>query len=293
MHRVIVTVLATAFVALGVRAAAVVDPSRFPLETIRKVYLSASDSQGAPVVDLTAADVKVKEGGKPYPVMSLEPASAPMQVVVIVDSPAPLFQAAIAQFLDKTRGKGQFMIIMLSPRSTKLVDFTADTGALTGAIAKLSTGERLQAVQTHSDHGDLLMEAVTSAAKALQQRKMERSLMVVFTTHGGQLERVDPEPVLSLIRSSGASLNLVHRTSADLGPVLLDGFKQTGGRVEEFVSGPNVNIGPAASRLADGLLRQYVLTYALPDGVKMSDKIAIETSRKDVKLIAPARIPDR
>ena len=93
------------------------------------------------------------------------------------------------------------------------------------------------------------------------------------------------------MRSSGASLNTLHATGADLGEVLLDGAKQTGGRLEE--AGAATSFSPAAAKLADILLHQYVVSYALPDGVKMSDKVAIETSRKDIKLIAPTRIPDK
>jgi hypothetical protein len=89
-------------------------------------------------------------------------------------------------------------------------------------------------------------------------------------------------------------VNVVYRTGADLGPVLFDGMKQMGGLAEQVPQvGQTDSFTPAAARLADGLLHQYVLSYSLPDGVKMSDKITVETTRKDVKLIAPSRIPNK
>jgi len=244
------------------------------------------------VADLKAADVSVKENGKPYPVASLEPATAPMQVAIVVDAPAAAYQGAVAKFLDTTLGKGQFMITMLSPQPKNVVDFTNDTAALKDAIGKLG-GSLI--TQAQSDRGDMLVEAVADAAKALQKRKLERGIIVVFTSHGGQLQQTEPEPILSGIRDSGASLNVIYRAGLDLGPVLLDGMKQTGGLSQEVpaAGGQTDNLTPAAARLADALVHQYVLNYTLPNGVKMSDKIAVETTRKDIKLIAPTRIPNK
>jgi len=290
MPRLIAPILAVSVLVLGARTMAV--DAGLPADTPRKVYISAVDSKGAPVGDLKAADVSVKENGKPYPVASLEPATAPMQVAIVVDAPAAAFQNAVARFLETTRGKGQFMITMLSPQPRNVVDFTDDVTALKDALGKLG-GSML--TQAQADQGDMLIDAVADAAKALQKRKLERGIIVVFTSHGGQLQRTEPEPVLSGIRESGASLNVIYRTGLDLGPVLLDGMKQTGGVAQEVpqAGGQTDNLTPAAARLADALLHQYVLNYTLPNGVKMSDKITVETTRKDIKLIAPTRIPNK
>jgi VWFA-related protein len=260
-------------------------------ETPRKVYISATDAKGAAIADLKATDLTVKEGGKPYPVASLTAATAPMQVAIVVDAPAAAFQNAVAKFLEATLGKGQFMITMLTPQPRKVVDFTDDVAALKDALGQLGGSKMAQA---QADQGDMLVEAVDTSAKALQQRKLERSIIVVFSSHGGQLTRTEPEQSLSQLRASGASLNVIYRLGLDLGPVLVDGMKQMGGLSEEVPQvGQTDNFAPAATRLADKLLHQYVLTYALPDGVKMSDKVEIQTSRKDIKLIAPSRIPNK
>jgi hypothetical protein len=47
------------------------------------------------------------------------------------------------------------------------------------------------------------------------------------------------------------------------------------------------------AKIADALLKQYVLTYTLPDGVKPNDKLSLTTSRKGITLLAPSRIPDK
>ena len=54
-----------------------------------------------------------------------------------------------------------------------------------------------------------------------------------------------------------------------------------------------VTIAPVLAKIADNLTHQYVLTYTIPDGVKLSDRLSLTTSRKDVKLFAPTRLPDK
>jgi len=283
MQRILIPVLAVATVSLGARTATV---GSTPAETVRKVYISVTDSKGVPAVDLTAADVTVKENGKPYPVASLEPAKAPMHIAIVVDDGGTgAFQSAVAELLQKTFGKAQYRISMLTPQATTVIDFTEETDGLKGAIGRLGLRGRQRA------SGDHLLTGVSEAAKALQQRNAERPIIVVMTLGSGQATEIDPKAVLSTLRTSGASLNVLYFSGADIGEVMIDGPKQSGGRIEEANAG--APIAPAAGKLAEILLKQYVLTYKLPDGVKMSDKVAVETSRKGVTLTAPTRIPDK
>jgi hypothetical protein len=40
-------------------------------------------------------------------------------------------------------------------------------------------------------------------------------------------------------------------------------------------------------------MHQYVLTYNIPDGVKLNERLSLATSRKGVTLLAPSRLPDK
>jgi hypothetical protein len=209
-----------------------------------------------------------------------------MQIVVLVDDNAlGGLQAAVAQFLQKTLGRGQFAISLLSPAAMKVVDFTDDFEALKTAITRLGPRGRQQ------PDGDQLPTAIADAAKMLQQRKAERPVIVVFTISGAELKSVDPNYIVSTIRTTGVALDVVAFNGAELGQVMLDGPKQSGGLVEQ--GGTAATLSAAATKIADLLLHQYVVTYTLPDGVKMSDKIAVATSRKGIELIAPSRIADK
>ena len=282
MNRLIVVLLA----ALPMTLTSRVGTATAPAEVTRKVYISATDSKGAPITDLTAAEITVKEGGKERTVAGLVPATAPVHVAILVeDNGTGAFQFAVSQFLQKVHGRGQFSISVLTPQALKLVDFTDDVEGLKGALGRL--GQRGRA---ESD-GDQLPEAISDAAKELQLRKAERPVILALTIAGGILHSVEPNNVLRIVRSSGASLNLVYVSGANLGQVLGDGPKESGGRIEE--AGTGQAIAPAVSRIADSLLNQYLLTYTLPDGVKLSDRLSVTTSRKGIKLTAPSRITDK
>ena len=286
MNRSIGVSLLVATTMLTSRATPTVNTAVAGAEVTRKVYISATDDKGAPITDLTAADITVKEGGKDRPVASLEPAAAPMRVAILVDDAGTgAFQSAVAQFLQKSFGRGQFRISLLSPQAASIVDFTDDFGALKNALGRLGVRGRIQ------PEGDQLLDAIEGSAKTLQQQKAERPVILALTIAGGRPASVDPTEVLNVLRSSGAALNVVFVRGADLGMVMGDGPKQSGGRIEE--AGPGPSIAAAAARIADGLISQYLLTYTLPDGVKMSDRLTVATSRKGIKLTSPSRIADK
>src|SRR5260221_548315 len=96
-------------------------------DVVRKVYFSAFDAKGAQITDLTAADLSVKEGGKDRPIAAVQPATAPMQVSILVDDAGSGgFQASVAQFLQATFGHGLFAIRVLNPQAIKVAEFTRD-----------------------------------------------------------------------------------------------------------------------------------------------------------------------
>jgi hypothetical protein len=255
-------------------------------DVLRTVYFSAVDANGAPVTDLTAADLTVKEGGKERPVAAVQPATAPMDVFLLVDDGGlGGFRAAVAQFLQTTLGHGQFAISVLSPQPIKVASFTADVAVLRAALDRMGPRGRTQ------PDNEQIVGAVADAAKELQKRNTARRSIVVLTVGGEKPSSDMADEALIALKSSGASLSVLHVTGFELGKVLGDGPRQSGGLVQHASgSGP---IGPLVAKIADNLLHQYVLTYNIPDGVKLNEKLSLSTSRKGVTLIAPSRLPDK
>ena len=274
------------FVVLAALAGPVVGGPRAGTEIVRTVYFSARDDNGAPVTDLTAVDLTVKEDGKERALLGVEPAAAPLQVMLLVDDAGTgAFHGAVARFLQTLLGHGVFAIRALNPQPSPLTDFTANPADLRAALDGI--GRRGRVISA----GEQIIEAVGEAARELQQRHAPRPAIVVVTLVGEQLQSDHADRALTSLRNSGASLSVLHLTATKLGQVLGDGPKRSGGIMQPISAGAVP--GSALAPIADHLLHQYVLTYRLPDGVKPKDKFSLTTSRKGVTLIAPSRLPDQ
>ena len=114
--------------------------------------------------------------------------------------------------------------------------------------------------------------------------------------------------MLDNLRQSGASLHVLtvvnttlrsqsNPTTAaallgenmNLGEVLGDGPKQSGGGREEIVAAAGIVSG--LQQLAESLKHQYLIEYTLPDGVKPSDKLSVSVKRKGVTASRPDADP--
>ena len=255
-------------------------------DVVRTVYFSAVDANGAPVTDLTAADLTVKEGGKERPVAAVQPATAPVDVFLLIDDGGlGAFRSGVAQFFQKTFGHGHFAIRVLNPQAIKVMDFTQNGDDLRAALGRMGQRGRVTV------DNEQMIAGVFDAAKELQQRKARRASIIALTVAGEKPLADNADEALNALKNSGASLSVVHVTGVELGKVLGDGPKQSGGMIEQ-VNG-HVVPGPTLAKFADNLLNQYVLTYTIPDGVKLNERLSLSTSRKGVKLLAPTRIPDQ
>lgn len=255
-------------------------------DVLRTVYFSAVDAKGVPVIDLTAADLTVKEGGKDRTIGALRPANTPMHLSILVDDGGTGgFQGALAQLIQATFGQAEYTIRALLPQAITMVDFTRNGDELRDAVRRLGPRGRIQ-VDTEQ-----IIAGVTDAAKELKLRRAKRGVIVAFTAAGEKTQSDLTDEAMNALQGSGASLSVVYVTGIELGRVLGDGPRQSGGIIEQVTG--NSALPAAVAKLADVLRHQYVLTYAVPDGVKPNERLALSTSRKGVKLIAPTRLPDK
>ena len=99
-----------AFAAAAVLFGAVAAPH---LET-RTVYVTVVDGKNAPVAGVTAADLTVKEDGRPRAIDRVEIATAPMQIALMLDDGGVALGAirqGARQFVERLQGKAAFMLI--------------------------------------------------------------------------------------------------------------------------------------------------------------------------------------
>jgi len=252
----------------------------------RTIYFSATDAKNAPVTDLTAADVTVKDGGKAVQIDKVAPASAPLHIAVILDdNGSGGYQGALAQIIQATVNNAQFSFRVLNPQAQLVQDFTKDFEALKAALARV--GPR----GTARPDPDQVIDGIGEAAKDFITRKVERPVILVITSNGDSTQSTNTDRTLDLLKDSKAMLNVMMLSNVSLGRLLGDGPKSSGGRSEPIGGSPA--IPAAAQRIIDHLTHQYVLTYTLPDGAKPNERVQVATSRKGVTITAPSRLSDK
>ena len=267
--------------------------------TVRTVYITVTDGKGAPVTDLTAANFKVKEGGKEREIVKVEAAKARPRLALVVEerlAPDQGARVGLFEFVKRINGAAEISLITVGLRNTTVVPYVTDPNAVLKGINELSLNP-----QPTSN----LTEGLNDIAKAFEQERPERPVIVVVGFSGGQAGGASANSVLSQLRQSGAKLYAVtygqpEASSGDLGTmgdasareqVLGDGAKQTGGRRTDVVS--TAAISKALLQVADELAAQYVVSYSLPDGVKPDRRFNISTDRKGLTLRAPTALPDK
>ena len=266
----------------------------------RTVYVTVTDSKGAAVTDLTPANFKVKEGGKDREIVKAEPAKARPHIALMVEERLASDQqtrVGLFEFVKRINGAAEISLITVGLRNTTIVPYVTDPNALLKAINELSLNP-----QPTSN----LTEGINDIAKIFEKERPERPVIVVVGFSGGQAGGASASSILTQLRQSGATFYAVTygppytANSSNLGTmgdesgreqVLGDGAKQSGGRRTEVVT--TAATSKALQQVIDDLAAQYVITYALPAGVKPDRRFGITTDRKGLSLRAPSALPDR
>jgi VWFA-related protein len=279
----------------------------------RTIYVSATDKNGAAITDMQAADFEIKEGGKTVDIMRVAQPEIPLRVALLIaDQGTGAFQLGTGRFMQKLLGHAEFALYSIVVQPEKVVDFSHDGAELSAGLKKLGPRGR----QTGTAQ---LMEAIEEATKEVRHED-RRPAIVVMRLGGEGPTTIPGNDLREELRKSGAVLYVVSGAGAQgsappqargtdpvsvqqgqlrdqelsdsqfaLNQVLGDGAKDSGGRHDQVVASTHAK---AVEQVAEELLHQYEIKYALADGTKLSDKISVTTKRKGVTLHAPSRVPN-
>lgn len=265
--------------------------------TERKVFVTVVDNNGAPVDDLTAADLVVKEGGKEREIVKAEPATARMRVALAVEERLVADTAvrmALFGFVKRVADRAEVALLTIGLRTATVVDYTRDVSAFVQAINSFTLNPARESS---------IAEGVLELSAKFADARPERPVLVVVSLSGGQAG-VEARTVLDKLRQSGATMFAATLAGGDSAAplnsmgeqsgreqVLGDGPKQSGGR---RISVNATGAMPAALlQIANELAAQYAVTYMLPDGVKLDRRFSISSKRRGITLRAPSAIPDK
>jgi len=266
----------------------------------RTIYVTITDDKGAKVGDLTAANFKVKEGGKDREVVKAGPATTKPHLAIMVEEKLIAdwqTRSGVFEFVKTMAGGADMSLITAGLRNTTVVPFTSDANQLLKAINELSLNPQPTSNMT---------ECIGDMAKVFQKEKPERPVIVVVALSGGQAGGASANAILTELRQSGATMYAITwgppatNSSGNLSTmgdesyreqVLGDGAKQTGGRRIEVVT--TAATAKALPQVADDLAAQYAISYALPEGVKPDKRVNVNVDRKGLTMRVPAGLPDK
>jgi VWFA-related protein len=260
----------------------------------RDVYVSVLDAKDAPVTGLTAADFTVKEDGVAREVLRAGPATAPLQVILLVDDSEAMTPAlqpmreGLTKFVEKMQGHGEIGIVTVAERATSLVPSTTDVNALKRGITRIFA---------RSGAGAYMLDGIDEVSKGFQKRNAERPVIVALWMEGVEFSNLHYDTVLKSLAAGGAALHVLsigspNRSMSDelrnLNMVIAEGTKDSGGRRDQVlaVSG----IPEALLRVANELNNQYVVTYGRPERLVPPEKIQVTVSRPGVTVRARTKV---
>jgi VWFA-related protein len=275
----------------------------------RTVWVSVVNAKGAPVPDLTAADVEVKEDGKTREVLQVGPLAEPLSVALLLDdkgSDINEIRSALAAFVARVQGRAEVSLVSVVPTAMTVFDYTSSTPAMISGIQRL--------VWRAGPSGGLLLGAVADAADELARREAARPAIVVVTFEGEEFRSHKPaNTILAALERSRATLHVVavgtptmrrmNRAVVESGgvqgddwvvdqanrnAVLGEGPRQSGGRRHELTAASG--LPRALEAVADDLLNQYALVYAGATDTKASRKLSVSVKRRGVTVRAPTKI---
>ena len=173
------------------------------------VYALATGAQNAPVTDLTLADFTIKEDDRIREVTSVEPATAPLHVAVIVDDNGTgIFRFGVNQFAQRVQGRAEMSLRVVNGQVRTITEFTSD-------IPESGSQESAQlGVRPATQDGGQLLEGIADAAKSFAAREARRPVIVALTVGGQEHSTLLGRDVLDQIHRSRAALYVVFAGNA-------------------------------------------------------------------------------
>jgi len=279
-HQVIPVVLLAAVLAAPAAASAQVDE--------RTLYVSVIDEAGAPVTDVSPADLVVKEDGLTREVLRVAPATTPLQVAVLVDNSIAArddianLRDGLKSFVATLAGKHELSLVAIADRPTLLVDSTSDLKALERGIGRIFA---------QPESGTYLLDALVDTTKGFKKREASRPVIVaVLIEAAREFSNPSPERVIDDLKSSyarfeamvvtspgSASMSMSTREGRDRAQVLDRGPSSTGGRRQDLLS--SMGLSDRLKLLAAQLDQQVEVVYARPKTLIPPSAVTVSSTR--------------
>ena len=265
----------------------------------RRVFVAATDANGVPVLNLTRADLQVTENGSPREVTRAALGTAPLRIVLLVDSSTSVgpmissFRAALDAFADSLPSEHEVSFISTGGQIRVRTPPSTDRVKLKTEIARFASDGGANAFL------DTLIEA---DKRFLKTAPGQWPVIVIVTTDNGETRREMPiddynKFMNDFVTRAGAAHAVVVR-GKQIGPVtdltlnLVENVQGVYGAINTEISLPERLQAIAERVIADH--RQMVNTYEVEftGDAKLAQPIVnVTVGREGVTLEMSGRRP--
>jgi VWFA-related protein len=225
--------------------------------------VSVTDSRGARVTNLTAANFRVFDDGRVNPIVLFQTGEIPITIGLVVDHSQSMghkldaVNAAASAFARLAHANDELFVVMFSTQVRRPVFdgklFTSDPAVLDEALAARIPGGPTA-----------LYDAVAEGLRHLPAGSSPRKALIVVTDGGDNASHLKYRDIKDLARRSQAviyGIGLLGAGSQDENPELLKRLcHDTGGTV--FFPAANDDVKPAFEEIARDLHEQYTISIA-------------------------------
>ena len=227
------------------------------------VFVTVTDSRGAPVANLQKENFVLKEDGKEQKIAIFDKESAlPLSIVLAVDTSLstrkdlPLELSSAKKFAHTIlRSQDGLSVYKFSETVSQMVGFTNELKKIDEGIEHPRNGA-----------ATALYDAVYLGSHALTRRQ-GRKVMVVITDGGDTMSQVDYKEALRAAQEAEASIYsiIIVPVEADAGRdtggehALIQISSDTGGKY--YYATSSVQLDDAFNKISDELRTQYLLAY--------------------------------
>ena len=155
----------------------------------RRVFVAATDANGAPVLNLTRADLRVTENGTPREVTRVSLGTAPLRIVLLVDSSTSVgpmintFREALNAFVDAVPDEHEVTFISTGGQIRVRTQPTTDRLKMQAEIARFATDGGANA---------FLDTVIEADRRFLKTAPGQWPVLVIVTTDNGETRREMP-----------------------------------------------------------------------------------------------------
>ena len=276
--------------ALSVAAAALAGAGALHAQAIqRALYVSALTDAGAPLPDLAAADLVVREDNIAREVLKVEPATEPMQIAIMVDTSQgardliPHLRTALPPFVQTlTTGavKHEVAIIAIGERPTVFTNYT---------FSQIELKKGIDRIWSMQGSGTYLLDGIIEVGQGFKKRGAQRPVIVALLSEGPEMSNRQHDQVLESLAANHVAFHAITMgrpptslsdEARERARVLDEAPRTSGGRREELLT--PMALAAKLTQLADELTHQYKVTYARPQSLIPPERVTVTAARPGI-----------